>query len=107
MVQSEERKLEEHVEGRVTARSDELPEETTAAAAPEELHKLLNNGNAHETTDNNSKDAQARIKAKLKREKSEQDRLMTEEINKLLHDMPLEKNVTCGFWIFRGDFFQR
>lgn len=98
------------VEGRVTARSDEQPEEATAAAAeaPEELHKLLNNGNAHETTDNKSnKGAQARIKAKLKREKSEQDRLMTEEINKLLNDMPLEKNVTCGFWLFRGTFFQR
>ncbi|XP_017867013.1 PREDICTED: solute carrier organic anion transporter family member 4A1 [Drosophila arizonae] len=98
------------VEGRVTARSDEQPEEATAAAAeaPEELHKLLNNGNAHETTDNKSnKGAQARIKAKLKREKSEQDRLMTEEINKLLNDMPLEKNVTCGFWFLRGTFFQR
>lgn len=42
-----------------------------------------------------------------KNEKSEQDRTTTEEINKLLRDMPLSDDMTCGFWIFRGKFFQR
>lgn len=44
---------------------------------------------------------------KKKKQKSEQDRLMTAEINKLLNESPLEKNVTCGFWIFKGAFYQR
>ncbi|KAH8369791.1 hypothetical protein KR093_000982, partial [Drosophila rubida] len=73
--------------------------------------KLLDNGNAHggnnATSAATDKSEQAKAKAKLKREKSEQDRLMTDEINKLLDEMPLEKNVTCGFWLFRGAFFQR
>ncbi|XP_037950487.1 solute carrier organic anion transporter family member 74D-like [Teleopsis dalmanni] len=40
-------------------------------------------------------------------EKTEQDRSMTEDINKLLRDMPLTEDMTCGFWIFKGTFFQR
>ena len=39
--------------------------------------------------------------------KSEQDRKMTEDINNLLRDMPLTDDMTCGFWIFKGTFFQR
>jgi len=46
-------------------------------------------------------------KSKKKKQKSEQDRLMTAEINRLLEESPLEKNVTCGFWIFKGKFYQR
>lgn len=44
---------------------------------------------------------------KQKSVKSEQDRKMTEDINKLLRDMPLTDDMTCGFWIFKGTFFQR
>ncbi|XP_059225479.1 solute carrier organic anion transporter family member 74D [Stomoxys calcitrans] len=42
-----------------------------------------------------------------KNEKSDLDRTTTEEINKLLRDMPLTEDMTCGFWIFKGKFFQR
>ncbi|XP_032590483.1 solute carrier organic anion transporter family member 74D [Drosophila grimshawi] len=81
---------------------DEEEEERHVAADA----KLLDNGNAH-SSEAGDRSAQARIKAKLKKQKSEQDRQTTEEINKLLNDMPLEQNVTCGFWLFRGAFFQR
>lgn len=40
-------------------------------------------------------------------EKSEYDRTMTEDINKLLREMPLTEDMTCGFWIFKGKFLQR
>lgn len=104
MVQSEEH-------AQLEARSLEDVEAAPAVAAAAQLEdedeehpvtaeaKLLDNGNAAHC----AKEA----KAKLKREKSVQDRLMTDEINKLLDDMPLEKNVACGFWLFRGAFFQR
>ncbi|EDW57236.1 solute carrier organic anion transporter family member 74D [Drosophila virilis] len=115
MVQSEERiaELEPQSTQDVEApspRVSSIEQEQLEQLEEEERHidaaaKLLNNGNVH--GDEADKSAQARIKAKLKKEKSEQDRLMTEEINKLLNDMPLEKNVTCGFWLFRGAFFQR
>lgn len=115
MVQSEERiaELEPQSTQDVEApspRVSSIEQEQLEQLEEEERHidaaaKLLDNGNAH--GDEADKSAQARIKAKLKKEKSEQDRLMTEEINKLLNDMPLEKNVTCGFWLFRGAFFQR
>lgn len=42
-----------------------------------------------------------------KNEKSEQDRAMTEDINKLLRDMPLTDDMTCGFWILKGKFVQK
>ncbi|XP_030370768.1 solute carrier organic anion transporter family member 74D [Scaptodrosophila lebanonensis] len=61
--------------------------------------KLLENGNIHAT------EKPTKTKT-VKGEKSEHDRTMTEEINKLLNDMPLEKDITCGFWIFKGRFFQ-
>lgn len=103
MVQSEE-----HAQLEARSLEDVEAAPAVAAAQPEdedEEHavtaeaKLLDNGNAAHC----AKEA----KAKLKREKSVQDRQMTEEINKLLDDMPLEKNVACGFWLFRGAFFQR
>lgn len=103
MVQSEE-----HAQLEARSLEDVEAAPAVAVAQPEdedEEHavtaeaKLLDNGNAAHC----AKEA----KAKLKREKSVQDRQMTEEINKLLDDMPLEKNVACGFWLFRGAFFQR
>ncbi|XP_016996788.2 solute carrier organic anion transporter family member 74D [Drosophila takahashii] len=75
--------------------------------------RLLDNGKTHD------KEKEAGInldgeeatpkkgKSKKKKQKSEQDRLMTAEINKLLEESPLERNVTCGFWIFKGRFYQR
>lgn len=103
MVQSEEhaqleaRSLED-VEAAPAVQLEDEEEEAVRMARAED--KLLDNGNA---ATHCAKEA----KAKLKREKSVQDRQMTEEINKLLDDMPLEKNVACGFWLFRGAFFQR
>lgn len=102
MVQSEEhaqleaRSLED-VEAAPAAPIEDEDEEERNGRAED---KLLDNGNA-------AAHCAKEAKAKLKREKSVQDRQMTEEINKLLDDMPLEKNVACGFWLFRGSFFQR
>lgn len=40
-------------------------------------------------------------------ETAEQNCTVTEDINKFLREMPLTDDVTCGFWIFKGKFFQR
>ncbi|EDW72267.1 uncharacterized protein Dwil_GK20832 [Drosophila willistoni] len=65
--------------------------------------KLLDNGKSTEVPTANSTTTKPK---KKKKQRSEQDRLMTEEINQLLTESPLEKNVTCGFWIFKGKFYQ-
>lgn len=57
----------------------------------EEVEKLLKNG---VSSLNNEK-------------KTEQNRKTTQDINKMLKEMPLTEDVTCGFWIFKGQFFQR
>ncbi|KAL7736165.1 hypothetical protein ACLKA6_003711 [Drosophila palustris] len=123
MVQSEEsaRNVElEDIEAAATP--PRVPTDPQVEDDDEDRHvapdaKLLDNGNttqhgigASEQNEESHRDqakAKAKLKAKLKKEKSAQDRLMTEEINKLLDEMPLEKNVACGFWLFRGAFFQR
>ncbi|KAH8402448.1 hypothetical protein KR009_012021 [Drosophila setifemur] len=74
--------------------------------------RLLDNGKSHSPTGGKEagKEGDSPKKAKpkkKKKQKSEQDRLMTEEINRLLRDTPLEKSATCGFWIFKGQFYQR
>lgn len=75
--------------------------------------RLLNNGKSYDKEKEagiNQDDEETTPKtgkSKKKKQKSEQDRLMTAEINKLLAESPLEKNVTCGFWIFKGTFYQR
>lgn len=55
----------------------------------------------------NSNESAPKKFSRQKSEKSDQDRTMTEDINKLLRDMPLTDDVTCGFWIFKGKFLQR
>ncbi|KAH8269636.1 hypothetical protein KR018_010960 [Drosophila ironensis] len=74
--------------------------------------RLLDNGKTYdkeaEAGNNLGANADEKPKSKKKKkQKSEQDRLMTEEINRLLKEAPLEKSVTCGFWIFKGQFYQR
>ncbi|XP_017837173.1 solute carrier organic anion transporter family member 74D isoform X2 [Drosophila busckii] len=95
MLQSEQQqlKVEAAVVEAAPLPNGELPEEAT---------KLLDNGQAAAPTRSSNKS-----KFKWSKQKSEQERLMTAEINKLLDDSPLEKNVTCGFWLLRGAFFQR
>lgn len=75
--------------------------------------RLLNNGKSYDKekeagiNQDDEETTPKTVKSKKKKQKSEQDRLMTAEINKLLAESPLEKNVTCGFWIFKGTFYQR
>lgn len=61
--------------------------------------RLLDNGNVKVE---NTNGVQSKEKQDL-----DTDPTMTEEINKLLRDMPLTDDLTCGFWIFKGRFFQR
>ncbi|XP_023302200.2 solute carrier organic anion transporter family member 74D [Lucilia cuprina] len=77
----------------ITIAHSDNPEEITAES------KLLNSSSNGSAPKNGLK--------KQKSVKSEQDRKMTEDINKLLRDMPLTDDMTCGFWIFKGTFFQR
>lgn len=60
--------------------------------------RLLDNGNVKSSEKSNGAKSS---------EKSDHDQTMTEEINKILRDMPLTDDMTCGFWIFKGRFFQR
>ncbi|XP_053963172.1 solute carrier organic anion transporter family member 3A1-like isoform X1 [Anastrepha ludens] len=60
--------------------------------------RLLDNGNVKSSEKSNG--------AK-NNEKSHHDQSMTDEINQILRDMPLTDDMTCGFWIFKGRFFQR
>lgn len=86
---------------------------SSAAEESDVETRLLDNGKAYdkekEAGNNlNTEDGDPKKpKSKKKKKKSEQDRLITEEINRLLKETPLEKSVTCGFWIFKGDFYQR
>ncbi|XP_055606814.1 solute carrier organic anion transporter family member 74D [Uranotaenia lowii] len=34
-------------------------------------------------------------------------KMLPDDIEEMFKDMPLTKDTTCGFWIFRGSFFQR
>uniref|UniRef100_A0A0K8WG47 Solute carrier organic anion transporter family member n=2 Tax=Bactrocera latifrons TaxID=174628 RepID=A0A0K8WG47_BACLA len=62
--------------------------------------RLLDNGNVKATENKNG------VQSKEKQD-PDTDPTMSEEINKLLRDMPLTDDLTCGFWIFKGRFFQR
>lgn len=62
--------------------------------------KLLNSNSSNGSAPKNGLKKQKSVK-------SEQDKKMTEDINKLLRDMPLTDDMTCGFWIFKGTFFQK
>ncbi|XP_017054222.1 solute carrier organic anion transporter family member 74D [Drosophila ficusphila] len=75
--------------------------------------RLLDNGKTYDKEKeagnnlNGDESTPKKGKSKKKKQKSEQERLITAEINRLLEESPLEKNVTCGFWIFKGKFYQR
>ncbi|XP_050324322.1 solute carrier organic anion transporter family member 4A1-like [Bactrocera neohumeralis] len=62
--------------------------------------RLLDNGNVKAIENKNG------VQSKEKQD-PDTDPTMSEEINKLLRDMPLTDDLTCGFWIFKGRFFQR
>lgn len=60
--------------------------------------RLLDNGNVKSSEKSNGVQND---------EKTDNEQTMSEEINKILRDMPLTDDVTCGFWLFKGRFFQR
>lgn len=64
------------------------------------VSRLLDNGNAKAIENTN-------VTQSKEKSDPDTDPTMTEEINKLLRDMPLTDDLTCGFWIFKGRFFQR
>lgn len=37
----------------------------------------------------------------------ENDKNLDGDIEKILKNMTLTDETTCGFWIFKGDFFQK
>ncbi|EDV35736.1 uncharacterized protein Dana_GF12320 [Drosophila ananassae] len=86
---------------------------SSAAEESDVETRLLDNGKSYDKEKeagnnlNTEDDDSKKPKSKKKKQKSEQDRLITEEINRLLKETPLEKSVTCGFWIFKGNFYQR
>ncbi|KAH8291203.1 hypothetical protein KR054_009739 [Drosophila jambulina] len=108
MVQSENPSSLGHEEQDAEAGRPDAREESDAET------RLLDNGKTYDKEQEaginlgeRETNSPRKAKPKKKKQKSEQDRLMTAEINKLLSESPLEKNVTCGFWIFKGKFYQR
>lgn len=98
----------------------EIEEQTskTMDASEKETTNTTDNNDNHDDNRDDTNDVESKLLSsngsapknglkQKKSEKSEQDRTTTEEINKLLRDMPLTDDISCGFWIFKGSFFQR
>lgn len=38
---------------------------------------------------------------------AEMEKMLPNDLEDMFKDMPLTKDTTCGFWIFKGEFLQR